>query len=501
MHRSIRVTLTLWYVGLLAIILTLFSSILYLKVAQGMLEDVDRLLLSQARGVADTIEAFWKAEQAAANTPGNWQDAPSYTLREEVRRDRFSTMVTRWATTTNSLDAGVLVRLLDRRGHVLAASIGGTRWGLWEAAERPSMVPAGPPFYRTVGQAEGGVRIITHPIIEAGEVLYGIQVAASLHDRYVSLRHLQWLLCWLIPLTLVLTSAVGWFLASTALRPIGRMIAQAQHISAARLDQRLDVPRTHDEVEQLGVTFNAMLARLERTFRRLRQFSAAASHELRTPLTVMKGELEVALRRPREPEEYQRVLRTQLEALNEMARIVQELLSVARRDTDEVALEWERVELGALTRHVTTMLRPVAEEHQVRLDLACPTALEIRGEPGLLERLLANLLENAIRHTPPGGRVILQAEAMDALARVIVQDTGCGIPPAQLPTIFDRFFTRQTAQEARASTGLGLGLCRWIAEAHQGRIEVESAPGQGATFTLWLPLISSSVVEPSFAGS
>ena len=247
--------------------------------------------------------------------------------------------------------------------------------------------------------------------------------------------------------------------------------------------------QTGDELQRLGVTFNDMLARLESTFHRLRQFSAAASHELRTPLTVMRGELEVALRKPRDPEEYQRVLRTHLDTVNDMAHTVEELLTLARSESVDGAIEWRPVELSGLARQVSETWRKVAKPKSVTVDVPAKAPVWVRGEPRLLERIIANLLDNAVRHTPPKGRVTLRTERQGQEACLIVEDTGPGIDSDEMPQIFNRFFKPWSKTDGSKSTGLGLGLCRWIAEAHHGRIEVSSPPGRGATFVVWLPVI------------
>jgi len=478
MIRSIRFSLTLWYAAILAVILSLFGWVLYTRVEKNLAQDIDNVLASEADGVGDAIFAFWKAEQ-------------TFSHRKETEERQVSRLVLRWAHETGALETERPIRLLDPEGHPVDASRSFTQLALPMSREAISQARKGRTTYETFPLADKRIRLITRPEVEDKQILYLVQAAAPLHQADASLRRLHLGLLWLIPITLALTSALGWLLATQALRPVGRMTTQARRIGAEHLHQRIDIPKTGDELEHLAATFNDMLARLERAFRRLRQFSAAASHELRTPLTIMKGEVEVALRKPRDPEEYQRVLHTHLEALNEMTHIVEELLTLARSEAGEGAVEWQPVELRRLTETVCNSFKPVAEKKQIRIELSSDEPAWIRGEPRLLERLIANLLDNALKHTPAHGSVNLQILQEGNRACLIVQDTGSGIPADQLPKIFDQFFSRRPSEGA-LSTGLGLGLCRWIAEAHQGRIEAASPPGHGAVFTVRLPFSAAS---------
>ena len=490
-HRSIREVLAWWYTGILAVTLCLFGIALYTSVATSLQSDLDKTLALQADGVADAVYAFWKAERVAG--PGNWLDAPSSTLRGEVESGRFLDLVTRWAQKTGQLDGSEPIQLLDREGNPMGASNSFLQLQipLTQTAQTQALQERRT-WYESVRVPHAHLRIITKPILEDQTVLYGVRVAASLEPIDASLGRLRLWLVLLVPFTLLVTSSIGWFLAVKAMYPINQMIAHARHIGEGQLDQRLVVPQTGDELEWLAVTFNQMLSRLERAFKRLRQFSAAASHELRTPLTVMKGELEVALRKPRDLEEYQRVLQTHLQTIDEMAYTVEVLLMLGRNEAAQGAIERRPVELGQLAREVNKPWYKLAETKSVTLELITEEPVWVRGERHLFERLLTNLLDNALKHTPPYGHITIQVEPRDQEACVTVHDTGPGIAPGELPYLFDRFFKPRLETNGTPSTGIGLGLCRWIAEAHHGHIDVLSPPEGGAMFIIRLPLIPSS---------
>lgn len=470
-------------------ILGVFGLILDAGVARGLAGDVDRALTRYAESVGRTIVAYRQAEQAVAGAPrGNWQSAPVGTFRGAVERGQLPDLLRRWARKTDALTQEYPVRVLSRSGQPLVASPAFHTLGI---AVTPSVIEQTArrrAVYETFRRPGPRLRVVTWPAVEQGRVLFVIQVAASLSAVEASVRQFHLLLVVLIPVTLSLASSVGWFLATVALRPVDAIITHVQDISTQRLEARVPVPDTGDEVERLAVTCNRVLERMERGFRQLRRFSAAASHELRTPLTVMRGELDVTLRQPRAPAEYERVLREQRSVVDEMAATVEELLTLSYSEAVDRTVEWSPLDVAAVVAQASDPWRKVARGRSVRVTVEAAAPVWIRGERRLLERLLANLLENAIKHTPDGGLVTIRVDQQDTRARLQVQDTGPGIPPEQLPQLYDRFFTSRGPAAEPSSTGVGLGLCRWIAEVHRGQIDVASPPGQGALFTVSFPL-------------
>ena len=491
MIRSIRFSLTLWYAAILIVILSLFGGVLYTNVRANLVRDVDGLLISEADGIGDAIASFGKAELAAQKPNTFSKENLAELFLENIARGELPGLVERWVEVTDELNSVRPVRIISKEGKTLAFSPSLSNWVIPVNPQVLRDASAGKIFYETYSVAEGQrVRIVTYPILEKGRVLYFVQIAISLLQTDASLERLRSWLFWLIPLTAVLASLIGWFLASLALRPVGKMIHEARQMSESRLHRRIAVPKTGDELQKLGVTFNEMLDRFERGFKRLRQFSAAASHELRTPLTVMKGEIELVLRKSRTDEEYERVLRNQLNVVNDMAHVVEQLLAVAHAEDGELAVQWETLELGDLIRSVVRGYEPMALQKNLFLRVVAEKMVHVRGERSLLERLVANLLENAIKHTPSKGQVTLEAVQREGQSLLIVKDTGKGILAEELPKIFDKFFSPQKSAEGILSTGIGLGLCRWIAEVHGGRIDVVSLPGHGAEFTISFPASS-----------
>jgi two-component system OmpR family sensor kinase len=463
--RTIRVRLTLWYMLLLGLILVFFSGVLYLMLARALYQQVDGGL----RLAAEQTVAAINQENGQLNLQQSGGEGEGPTLSE---RD-------------------LLVRIVDLGGRIVDSS--GPFRDLPVPAIALTTARQGQSRFVTVSTRSDPtpVRLYSVPYQENGQVSAVIQVGQSLESVQDTLRQLLLILAFAVPVTLVVASLGGLFLADRALSPIDRITRTAQRISAEDLSQRLGLTLPDDEVGRLARTFDAMLARLDDAFRRQRQFTADASHELRTPLTVMKGDIGVALNRPRPTGEYRRVLAELEEEVDRLTRLVEDLLLLARADTGRPLLQPESLDLASLLRAVADQVRPLAEARELTLHLQVPDSLPLNGDPDKLIRLFLNLLDNAVKYTPAGGQVTLRATAdgrRPPAVSVQVTDTGPGIPRDQLEHIFERFYRAdESRSRAAGGSGLGLAIARWIAEAHGGRIEVHSEPGHGSTFSVWLP--------------
>jgi heavy metal sensor kinase len=290
-----------------------------------------------------------------------------------------------------------------------------------------------------------------------------------------------------LPFGVLLAGAGGWLLARRALRPVDHMSRTAQRISGERLSERLQVVGNGDELDRLAQTINDMLGRLDDAFLQMRQFSADASHELQTPLTILKGEMEVALRTPRSPEEYRRVLKSGLEEIDRISHLVDGLLLLSRADAGVLKLDLRPVDLKALLHDVREQMRVVADEHSVSLQTKSPRPVTALGDREHLRRLLLNLVDNAIKYTPAGGSVTLSLQSDNNWASLVISDTGIGLSGDEMKHVFNRFHrVTETRSEDVRGVGLGLSIAQSIAVAHGGRIHIDSAPGKGSTFTILL---------------
>jgi heavy metal sensor kinase len=298
-----------------------------------------------------------------------------------------------------------------------------------------------------------------------------------------------------IPVALLLSSFGGLVLANQALSPVDRITTAAEAIGAGDLTKRVPTPAKMDEIGRLAATFNQMIARLQAAFERQKQFTSDASHELRTPLAVLRGDIELTLRRERTAEEYQRTLASNLEEIIRLSRLVEDLLMLARADAGRVELRCEPVNLTELCQKMTEYISPLAEQREQTLRYHAPAeAVWVKADVQRIKQLLLNLLDNAIKYTEPRGTITLTLAMEEGCAALAVADTGRGIPAEDVPHVFERFFRRsaKTSDRSAPGSGLGLSIVKWIVDAHGGKIEVQSQLGVGTTFTTKLPLLEPS---------
>jgi len=289
-----------------------------------------------------------------------------------------------------------------------------------------------------------------------------------------------------LPLFMGLAAACGYFMTKRNLRPLEVMARQATRITGSNLHARLDPGKAADELAMLAASFNQLLSRLDESFDSMKRFVADASHELRTPLAIIRGEADVALSQQRSAGEYRDSLAVVLEESRKVSRMIDDLLNLARADAGRVALRTQEFYFNDLLMECCRSVQGLAEAGEVTLECPPSPDLPFAADEDLLRRLIVNLLDNAIRYTPRGGRVTAEVVAEQTGVRLRVADTGIGISAEAAPRVFERFYR---AENGRAVGGYGLGLpiVKWIAELHGGTVEMESRVLQGSTFTVTLP--------------
>jgi len=332
---------------------------------------------------------------------------------------------------------------------------------------------------------------------------YLLQVGIPLEPMDAALKRYRDLLWWRVPVAVLLGALAAWWLSGFALRPLSRLAASARQVDVNALDRRLPVRGAGDELDGVAVAFNETLDRLEHAVVEMRQFSSALAHELRTPLAALRGEIELALREPGISPARQDAYGSQIEEIDHLTRLIDQILTLARAEAGQIRLTVAPVDLGQLAASLVDQLQPLAEARSIDLSCDPVDAVIVQGDPAWLKRLLLNLLDNALKYTPAGGRVSVRVSRLGDRARIDVQDTGAGLSPADLPRVFERFFRADPARSSSLpGAGLGLNLVQWIVAQHRGQVTVQSRLGQGSTFSVTLPALHlSSPLEELISGS
>jgi two-component system OmpR family sensor kinase len=376
--------------------------------------------------------------------------------------------------------------ILDAHGGELAADWHGFQYDVGKV--EPGA--AAPIRYVTIDQQGQRWRVrMQRESSTAGD--YVILVAGTLTQLERQHALLGRVLLMATPVVVLLTAAISWWVASAALRPVTAMAAQAEAITVRSADWRLVGSKSHDELGQLASAFNRLLVRLSAAAEAQQRFMADASHELRTPLSVIQTTTEVTLERPdRDAWEYREALTIINEQSARLKRMVEDMLVLARADASGFRLSRRSLYLDDTVAACARALSMVAAARNITIHAELEPEVSIHGDDGLVRQLATNLLANAIQYTPAGGSVtVAVAGDSDArIARLIVSDTGPGIPPSDRERVFERFVRLDPARSTASGAGLGLSIARWIAEQHDGVLTVDESESGGCRFVVQLPL-------------
>jgi heavy metal sensor kinase len=331
---------------------------------------------------------------------------------------------------------------------------------------------------------------------------YYVAIGMPLGQYGKILREFTWVYIGIIPGALILGSFLGWVMAGRALTPVRAVAQAAQRISGSNLSLRIPTRQADDELDYLILTFNRMIERLEASFQQIKQFSTDVSHEMRTPITAIRGQLEVALFTATTTDQYREAIFNSLQDIDRLSQIVRALLLLSQAESGQVVLHKSRINLSEVAPELADQFQIPAEEAGIRLVADVPPECYLEADKVQIERMISNLLSNALKFTPRGGEVKVTVAAREESVEIVVEDNGRGIPTEYLPHIFDRFYRvpgSGTAPSPEQGLGLGLSFVHWIVRAHGGKIHVNSAPGKGTRFSIRLPAKSGSgtIDEPA----
>lgn len=477
---SVRARLTLWHTVVLAVLLALFVWAAYAFVLRTSRARTDAAVLDAVDHLRTTLMNERRRQPNTVDAARQVLDGLHFRKIAFVVFDSAARAV-----------AVSLTRPESESGEEPAPSLDTAR-----LAREVGTSKTATPRVLDLPDREGGYRVAL-AVANLPDGPFVVAAAVSLNDEEETLADARRAILVAVPLALLLAAMGGWILAQRSLQPMVSIRERTARIGAANLSDRVPIANAADEVGQLATVINDLLERLERAFAQQRQFMADASHELRTPVAVIQHEASLALSRPqRSSEEYQDALTVVRDAGRRMRLIVDDLLLLASADAGEVPMRRAPLYLEELVAECARAVRSLAAARDIGVTVDVPEEAPFVGDEALLHRLVLNLVENAIKHSPPGASVTLHLSDSGNGYRFEVADTGPGIPDELQPRIFERFVradaARSYSDSSTSGAGLGLSIARWIAEAHGGRLELLRSTAEGSAFVLMLPHDSSS---------
>jgi two-component system, OmpR family, sensor kinase len=468
---SLRMRVTTWYVSLLATALMVFGATLYFAAQDYLMATLKSSLTAEALAISSN---FVSLEESKGVRWMSGEIVESYAPEQ----------------------SGRFIRITRQDGTVLYQSGDSREPSIDVDTISPIVANRGAqPAFSEMRDRAQHLLLCTLPYVSASGTTYLIETGASLAPVERVLRTLLKILLLIMPLILLAAALGGHFLMTRPLRPLVALTEQAERIGTHAPGERLPVIATGDEMERLSLSLNRMISRLEDALDHNRRFSADVSHELRTPLTILRGELEQVVQIPQLPEQTREMIGSSLEEIDRMARIVENLLAIARLQSGADRMELRRVNLSEIAQWTVDQMHLMADEKSVTIGCLQLNSAQILADPARIKQVLVNLLDNAIKYTPAGGEIWVSVATARRKAVLEVKDTGIGIPQQALPNLFQRFYRSDEARSRESGgTGLGLSIVQAICSAHGGTVAIESVEGAGTVVRVELPLTLATEV-------
>jgi heavy metal sensor kinase len=461
--RSLKFRLVVWYAGWLTLLFIVFGIFVYTSLGYYLRRDLREALARRARQVADLVQRSSLSKDKLGH-----EIHIHFAPEANNRLTRVIVDGTMTYVSGPPSDAS-----FDPRTAPLAHVVnGGESFGRRVAPDGRAL------FVLVVARDVNGKRVI----VEEGSAEAPIRATLQ-----------AWLMVLVLGLAVLIIGAAagGFVLVGRSLAPVDRIIRSAEQISSRNLNERLPVTATGDELERLSIALNNMIRRLDDAFQHTQRFLADASHELRTPLTMLRAELDHILEKT-EKTEVRQFANSALEEVNRLRKIVEGLFALSRLDAGEAIEQWAQFDLGQLATTTAEQMCLLAEDKDISIRCNSADNVIVEGDRARLKQVTVNLLDNAIKYTPQGGKIEVRVAKRENRAVMEIADTGVGIPNEALPRLFERFFRVDKARSRElGGAGLGLSIVRSICMAHGGKVEVESKPGEGTRFTVELALASA----------
>jgi two-component system, OmpR family, sensor kinase len=457
---------------------------------QNMLSnDIDAFLQVTAVNVADSINTLWETERQKTI------DIINNTTIDQIINQYFPRIIKSWISSSGIEDPkylNLLVQIFDKKGQLITSSRPVPR--IMSKLSDPSYntVFKGKKYFEDIQiEVSSGksltLRFLSIPIIIDEKIAYIVRVGISFRTMYFSQTNLQVILFVILPLMIIISSFIIQFITNLTLNPVNKLINTIRLITAKNLKLRVDIPESKDEIRKLADTFNEMLERLEKSFLSQKQLIEDLYHELKTPLSIMRGEIEVTLKKERDGVSYRNILISNVEEIEKLSQIIENLLMISKFESKLIVFNMEKIDISGLFEEVINTFKILTEPKNIKINLDSEAHVFINGDLKQIKTLLINLLDNAIKYNKENGKIDIKISKDQENLIIRISDTGIGIPEKELPYIFDRYF-RAIKTKKMIGAGLGLNISKSIIDAHNGRIDVRSKVNEGTQFEIILPL-------------
>jgi heavy metal sensor kinase len=465
-YRSISLRLTIWFSAVFFAGLALFGAVMWLDLKDTLTSGRSRTLERRAERLGD--------------------------LLRDTQADPSGQRVRKFEAFADATGNG-LIEVFDASGtRALPSPTAAAQAFPW-----PPVTPMKIDRFSEVRFQGQPYRILAHPFSLGSQALV-LCAAAPLENNRLVLNAFSAGLLWAIPALLAVSALGGYALSRRALRPVDQIVAATRSISVTNLSARLPVPETHDELQRLSETQNDMLARLESAVNEIKRFTDDASHELRSPVSFIRTTAELALRNLHIDAASRRAFEEIVAECGKASRLLKDMLTLARADAGNSRIAFEAVDLAEVAKAVYQKARPLAKErgHTLMQCLEDGCSSTVWGDYSSLQQLLWILLDNAVKYTPSPGTIKVTLAAAGEKATITVEDSGIGIPQAELPLIFGRFYRADPSRSQVEGFGLGLSIAMWIASVHGADLSVESKENEGSVFKIVFPLLAENPPQP-----
>jgi len=493
LYKSIRFKNMTVFTVLSTTLFSLFAVVLYINLEKKLYDDIDGFLRTTAVSLSDSIETVWENEKSKADKIIN-----SKSLDDTINQYFYKLIKSR-----TSVEFGdpkyfnIIAHIFDSNLELIAASHKGYKEIMPLSVKEKESMKSGENIFNFNFETQKGkylsLRFLSTPVTIDRNFTYIIRIGASLRTLHYATTNLKIIFFFLLPIIIFINGLFGIFLTNITLSPINKMIDAMNKINAKDLKMKINLPDSKDEVLKLANTFNDMTDRLENSFTAQKRLIEDLSHDLKTPLAIMKGEIEVALKRKRKVTEYVEIFNSALVEINKLTKMIEGLLLISRFESGISQSELNPINVTEIISDLIDNITILAEPRGINVAFEKTGDKYIYGEQTQIRNLFLNLLDNAVKYNVDNGSLSVSIGDEDGFVKIVVADGGIGVKEEDLPYIFSRYYRIMKSQDKKFSGfGIGLNIVKSIVDYHKGTIEVKSKVGLGTTFIVKLPEYSKS---------